>query len=57
MALESDYDLLVLDLNLPKLDGIGVLSSIRPKKPSLPGIAPHGAQPRRRSWAIALRDA
>jgi len=36
MALESDYDLLVLDLNLPKLDGIGVLSSIRPKKPSLP---------------------
>lgn len=30
------YDLLVLDLNLPKLDGIGVLNSIRPKKPSLP---------------------
>ena len=36
MALESDYDLLVLDLNLPKLDGIGVLGAIRPKKPSLP---------------------
>lgn len=36
MALESDYDLLVLDLNLPKLDGIGVLRSIRDRKPSLP---------------------
>ena len=36
MALESDYDLVVLDLNLPKLDGIGVLNSVRPKKPSLP---------------------
>lgn len=36
MALESDYDLMVLDLNLPKLDGMAVLNSVRPKKPSLP---------------------
>jgi len=36
MALESDYDLMVLDLNLPRLDGISVLNSVRPKKPSLP---------------------
>ncbi len=36
LALESNYDLLVLDLNLPKLDGIDVLRAIRPKKPSLP---------------------
>jgi DNA-binding response OmpR family regulator len=36
MALESDYDLVILDLNLPKLDGIGVLNSVRPRKPSLP---------------------
>jgi two-component system, OmpR family, copper resistance phosphate regulon response regulator CusR len=36
MALENDYDLMVLDLNLPKLDGISVLHSVRPKKPSLP---------------------
>lgn len=35
MALESDYDLMVLDLNLPKLDGISVLNSVRLKKPSL----------------------
>jgi DNA-binding response OmpR family regulator len=36
MASESDYDLIILDLNLPRLDGIGVLQAIRPKKPSLP---------------------
>ncbi|HUI83151.1 MAG TPA: response regulator transcription factor [Candidatus Binatia bacterium] len=36
MAAESDYDLMILDLNLPRLDGIGVLNSIRPRKPSLP---------------------
>lgn len=36
MALESDYDLMILDLNLPKLDGIAVLNAIRPKKPCLP---------------------
>jgi DNA-binding response OmpR family regulator len=36
MALESEYDLLILDLNLPKLDGISVLNAVRPKKPSLP---------------------
>ena len=36
MAADSDYDLMVLDLNLPKLDGIGVLHAVRPKKPSLP---------------------
>ncbi len=36
MMLDNDYDLVVLDLNLPKLDGISVLNAIRPKKPSLP---------------------
>jgi len=36
MAAESDYDLMILDLNLPKKDGIAVLHAIRPKKPSLP---------------------
>jgi len=36
MALESDYDLLVLDLNLPRLDGLEVLRAVRAPKPSLP---------------------
>ncbi len=36
MALASDYDVMVLDLNLPKLDGISVLKLVRPKKPSMP---------------------
>ena len=35
--LESDYDLVILDLNLPKLDGIGVLEQpFVPGKSSLP---------------------
>ena len=36
MASDLDYDLMVLDLNLPKLDGISVLRNVRPGKPQLP---------------------
>ena len=36
MAAEFDYDLVILDLNLPRLDGIAVLRQLRLKKPSLP---------------------
>jgi two-component system copper resistance phosphate regulon response regulator CusR len=35
-ATESDYDVVILDLNLPKLDGVSVLRHLRLKKPSLP---------------------
>jgi two-component system copper resistance phosphate regulon response regulator CusR len=35
-ALELAYDVVVLDLNLPKLDGVSVLRQLRLKKPSLP---------------------
>ncbi len=35
-ATESEYDLVVLDLNLPKVDGVSVLRHLRLKKPSLP---------------------
>jgi DNA-binding response OmpR family regulator len=35
-ALQSEYDLVVLDLNLPKLDGVSVLRQLRLQKPSLP---------------------
>jgi len=35
-ATEVEYDLVILDLNLPKLDGVSVLRHLRLKKPSLP---------------------
>jgi two-component system, chemotaxis family, protein-glutamate methylesterase/glutaminase len=35
-ALACDYEAVILDLNLPKLDGVGVLRQLRMKKPSLP---------------------
>jgi len=36
MAMEFDYDLVVLDLNLPGLDGLSLLKSLRQKKANLP---------------------
>src|SRR6266516_259977 len=35
-ATEFEYDVVILDLNLPKLDGVSVLRYLRLKKPSLP---------------------
>jgi two-component system copper resistance phosphate regulon response regulator CusR len=35
-AHEGDYDLIVLDLNLPKLDGVSILRQLRRQKPTLP---------------------
>ena len=37
-AEQFDYDLVILDLNLPKMDGMEVLKRLRTKKPSLPVI-------------------
>ena len=36
MATEFDYDMVVLDLNLPRLDGIAVLRFVRTRKPTMP---------------------
>ena len=38
MATGIDYDLTVLDLNLPRIDGMTVLRSLRQRKPKLPVI-------------------
>jgi DNA-binding response OmpR family regulator len=35
-ATEFEYDLVILDLNLPKVDGVSVLRHLRLKKPSMP---------------------
>ena len=36
LALDTECDLLVLDLNLPKMDGLTLLRRLRPAKPNLP---------------------
>jgi len=36
LANELDYDFVILDLNLPRLDGVSILRDVRTKKPSLP---------------------
>jgi two-component system, OmpR family, copper resistance phosphate regulon response regulator CusR len=36
LASELDYDLVILDLNLPRVDGVSILRHVRIKKPSLP---------------------
>jgi two-component system, OmpR family, copper resistance phosphate regulon response regulator CusR len=36
MAGEFEYDLVVLDLNLPRLDGVAILRYLRTRKPSMP---------------------
>lgn len=36
LAEDLDYDLVILDLNLPKMDGLALLRCLRPSKPQLP---------------------
>lgn len=36
LAQQANYDLLLLDLNLPRLDGVTILRHLRVQKPSLP---------------------
>ena len=36
LALEFPYDLVALDLNLPGIDGLSVLKSLRQQKPNVP---------------------
>lgn len=36
LVADLDYDLIILELNLPGMDGVGILRSVRARKPSLP---------------------
>jgi len=38
MLLDGHYDLAILDLNLPRLDGLAILKQVRVRKPALPVI-------------------
>jgi DNA-binding response OmpR family regulator len=38
MGSEIDYDLRILDLNLPRVDGLAVLRHLRMKRPTLPEL-------------------
>ena len=52
LALNVDFDLLVLDLNMPEMDGWDALDHLATMKPSLPVII-ITAQPDQREWAEA----
>ena len=47
MAGELDFDLVVLDLNLPRMDGVAILGFLRTRKPSMPILVsePPGNRP------------
>ena len=53
MGSEFDYDLVILDLNLPKLDGVSVLRHLRLKRPSLPVLVLTQRSPGRRPGAVS----
>ena len=51
-ASEFNYDLLVLDLNLPRLDGVSILRHLRTRKPSMPILILTGRSRDRRPGAV-----
>jgi two-component system copper resistance phosphate regulon response regulator CusR len=59
MAGEFDYDLLMLDLSLPHLDGVSILRYLRTRKPSMPILVLTGrnrVEERTTTWANLFRS-
>ena len=42
----SDYDVMVLDLMLPKVDGLTILKKVRSARPTCVRAGPHGGAER-----------
>ena len=47
MALDGQYDVLIVDRMLPKRDGLSVIGALRDKGIETPGSYPVGARPGR----------
>ena len=52
LASVNEYDLLILDLNLPEMDGLEVCQRVRISQPAAPHSGAYSAEPGRRtgSW-------
>jgi CheY-like chemotaxis protein len=53
MAGELDFEFVVLDLSLPRLDGVAILRFLRTRKPSMPTLVLTGRPPRGRPGAVS----
>lgn len=55
LATEFDYDVIVLDLMLPRLDGVTILKQVRSRKPGVPILVLTARSRVRRSRALPGR--
>ncbi len=56
MAGELDFDLVVLDLNLPRMDGVAILGFLRTRKPSMPILVSDAARQQARTNTSGIRS-
>jgi len=56
LARASDFDLVIVDLFMPRLGGLDTIRQLRERQPSLPIIAMSGSTPRRSTDPADLLD-